>query len=84
MAKKTKKSAAVVVKKGNPSLQGVPWKEPYPEAEMDDEGVDKVIVRCIPTQDLRINGTVRHAGVETTMPCSVAHAHANALSSPKE
>lgn len=78
---KPKKEAA---KKSNPSLEGVPWKAPFPEAKLDKDGVDLITVRAVPTQDLRINGTLKAAGVECLLPCSVAHAHAGALAAPKE
>lgn len=65
------------------ALEGVLWKEPYPAAVLDATGKDTVFVRVTPVQDLRIAGTVLKAGVETTMPCSMAHAHAHALRTPK-
>ena len=75
--------------KSNPSLPqaAVPWVEPFPEAVMkDDKGrlTDTVMVRAVPTQDIRVNGHLLKAGVETVLPCSIAHAHANALSGPIE
>lgn len=68
----------------NPSIDpaALPWVEPFPEALFDDKGKDTVMVRATPTRDIRINGHLLHAGRETTLPCSVAHAHADSLVSP--
>ena len=67
------------------NVAALPWKAPYPEAVLDeDTGMDEVMVRAVPTADLRINGHLMPAGQEVTLPCSVAHAHAANLAAPKE
>lgn len=81
---KDQQKAVVKLAGAKPDKGVLPWVAPFPEAKLDENGIDMVHVRVIPTQDIRINGHLMAAGVERTIPCSIAHAHAAALSGPKE
>lgn len=84
MTIKTKSKA--VTKKSNPSISGIQaWAPPYPASKLDKDGkTEMVLVRAVPTRDIRVNGTLLPVGVEVTLPCNVAHANAASLTSPKE
>lgn len=73
------------------------WTEPYPASVLKEVKVGKdksgkpvvalketVFVRATPTQDLIINGNKMAAGVDVTVGADFAHAHAAALTTPKE
>lgn len=67
-----------------PDITVLSWVAPFPAPEFDAHGADKILVRALVVRDLSINGHLLRGGVETVLPCSVAHAHASALAAPKK